>query len=419
MQDNHTYLTLDDLKFVSELTGAEKERLIGGGLKIRDEHLNPRPYHALEALKARENIPLPHPDAEEMAIFRDDATGAITTRLTDMPGDDYFGEGGIWSADGSAVKFESSRQIGGIPIFVPGEGRVIPGPEGAGWRMWSKTDPDLIYLMKKNGMTFYVSSWNKKTREEKPIAHFTVPEIGSYVEFKRFTPKGNIIVGFRETPHLYIIDVHNNEARYYKLSTRLKDVEVTDDDKVIDWANCYTYERIWWNLKTGEKGLAPGFSAGHASWGENGMVANFGGHLNVFVPGDIGRTFTPGDRIKVWANWENDIVTDYGILTIDNQYNFTNGTRGDVSHQHLMIPSSDPGAVMRVARYFTKFSWTSTTYSRPSPDYTKLIYNDNDIGNTELYMVYVRRPDAPGDVRLAGNYPDLVIARATSRNGRV
>ncbi len=402
LQDNHTRLVLDDLKFVSKLTAEETPRLIGGGLKVRDENLNPRPYHGLEALKIRENLPLPHPDEEEMATFRDDATGAITTRLTDTPGDDYFGEGGIWSADGSAVKFESSRKIGGIPICIPGEGKIIAGPEGAAWRMWSLDNADIIYLMKRKGLTFSVSSWNMKTRKENDIAQFNVPEVGSYVEFKRFTPLGNIIVGFRETPHLYIIDVHNNEARYIELPTRLKDVEINEDENVVDWANCYTYERPWRNFKTGEHGLTPGFSAGHASWGQNGMVANFGGHLNVFVPGDIGRTFTPGDRIKVWANWENDIVTDYGNLTVDNQYVFTNGTRGDVKNQHLMIPSSDPGAVMRVARYFTKFSWTSTTYSRPSPDYTKLIYNENAIGNTELYMVYVRRPDAPVDVRLDG-----------------
>ncbi len=403
MQDNHTWLILDELRFVSELNEAEKKRLIGGGLRVRDEHLDPRPYHALEALKVREDIPLPHPADEEMAIFRDDATGAVTTRLTDMPGDDYFGEGGIWSCDGSAIKFESSRRTGGIPILIPGEGRVISGPEGAGWRMWSQVDPDVIYLMKRSGKNYKVSAWNKKTREEEEIAEFTVPETGSYVEFKRYTPEGNIIVAFRETPNLYIVDVKNRQVRYIKLPTRLKDVEVTDGGKVADWANCYTYERFWRNLETGEQGLAPGFSAGHASWGENGMVANFGGHLNVFVPGDIGRDFTPGDKIRIWANWENDIVTDYGILTVDNRYNFTNGTRGDVDHQHLMIPSSDPGAVMRVARYFTKFSWTSTTYSRPSPDYTKLVYNENDIGNTELYMVYVRRPDPPGEVKLNGN----------------
>ena len=398
LQDNHTFLVLDHLKFVSKLNKEEKEKLIGGGLTIRDENLDPRPYHGLEALKSRENTAIPSIDGEEMAIFRDDATGAITTRLTATPGDDYFGEGGIWSTDGKAIKFESNRNIGGIPVCIPGEGRVVVGPADAGWRMWSNEDPDILYVMKKQGFKFSVYSWDISTGTEDFIADFEVPEIGSYVEFKRFTPLGNIVVAFRETPHLYIIDVHNREAKYIPLPTRLKDAGIGKNEKIVKWANCYTFEVRWKNLDTGKEGLVPSFSAGHASWGSNGMVANFGGHLNVFVSGDVSMTWTPGDLISVWANWKNDIVTDYGRLTDDNQYVFTNGTRHDVKNQHLMIPSADPGAVMRVARYFTRFSWTSTTYSRPSPDYTKLIYNENVIGSTELHMVYTRRPDVPGKV---------------------
>ena len=400
LQDNHTFLVLDYLKFTSKLNSEEKEKLIGGGLTVRDEKPDPRPYHGLEALKLRENIVIPVIDGEEMVIFRDDATGGITTRLTATPGDDYFGEGGIWSANGKAIKFESSRNMGGIPICIPGQGRVIAGPASAGWRMWSNDDPDILYVMKREGLKFSVFSWNISTGAEDFIAGFEVPEIGSYVEFKRFTPLGNIVVAFRETPHLYLIDVHNKEAKYIRLPTRLKDASMGKDEKIVRWANCYTYEIRWKNLETGEEGLAPGFSAGHASHGSNGMVANFGGHLNVFVSDQVGMTWTPGDLISVWANWKNDIVTDYGRLTDDNAYVFTNGTRHDVKNQHLMIPSADPGAVMRVARYFTKFSWTSTTYSRPSPDYTKLIYNENMIGSTELQMVYTRRPDLPVEVKL-------------------
>jgi len=268
--------------------------------------------------------------------------------------------------------------------------------------MWSEKDPNILYLMKRKGLQFIVSSWNRLTGKEEIITEFLVPEIGSYVEFKQFTSPGNIIVAFRETPHLFIIEVKEKNARYIKLPTRLKDAGVSKNEQIVNWANCYTYERWWMNLETGEKGLVPGFSAGHASWGQNGMVANFGGHLNIFVPADIGMTFTPGDKISVWANWKNDIVTDYGTLSADNKFVFTNGTSGDVDHQHLMISSDDPGSVMRVARYFTKFSWTSTTYSRPSPDYTKLIYNENNIGSTELQMVYTRRPDAPVNVKLSG-----------------
>lgn len=402
LQDNHTHLTLVELKFVSELSNEEKKKLIGSGLTIRDENLSPKEYHGLEALKRREDIPLPVIDGEEMAIFRDDATGGITTRLTATPGDDYFGEGEIWSGDGAAIIFEGGRNTEGIPLSFPGEGRVTIGPKGAAWRMWSKKDPDILYLMRKKGLQFSVFSWNKATGVEERITEFSVPEIGAFVEFKRFTPLGNIVAAFRETHHLYIIDIQNKRVRYVKLPTRLKDASVHGNDNIAKWANCYTYEVWWLNLDTGEKGLSPGFSSGHASHGSNGMVANFGGHLNVFVPSDIGIDFTPDDKISVWANWKNDIVTDYGSLTIDNKYVFTNGRKADVDHQHLMISSDDPGAVMRVAHYFTKFSWTSTTYSRPSPDYTKLIYNENAIGSTELHMVYTRRPDPPIKVKLEG-----------------
>jgi hypothetical protein len=403
LQDNNTYLVLDELKFVSKLNREEKQKLIGAGLTIRDENLKARPYHALEALHVRKNTPIPEPEGEEMAIFRDDATGGITTRLTATPGDDNFGEGGIWSADGAALKFESPRKITGVPICIPGEGRVIPGPSGAIWNIWSPNDPDILYAMKKEGLKFTVSSWNKTSGLEKEIAGFTVPDPIAYVEFKNFTDLGNLVVGFRETPNLYIVDVKNNRAKYVKLPVRLKDASIGQHENIVTYANCYTFELRSYNIKTKKQGLVPSFSAGHASWGPNGMVANFGGHLNVFIPDTIGINWIPGNRISIWANWKNDIVTDYGSLTYDNRYVFTNGRKADVDSQHLMIPSADPGAVMRVARYFTKFSWTSTTYSRPSPDYTKLIYNENMMGNTELHMVYTRRPNSPVNVKLEKN----------------
>ena len=103
MKLNHTHLILEDLKFVSELSEMEKENLIGAGLTIRDENLDSRPYHGLEALMYLENIPLPVVERDDLAIFRDYATGGITTWLTAIQGDGYFGEGGIWSANGAAI----------------------------------------------------------------------------------------------------------------------------------------------------------------------------------------------------------------------------------------------------------------------------------------------------------------------------
>ena len=68
-----------------------------------------------------------------------------------------------------------------------------------------------------------------------------------------------------------------------------------------------------------------------------------------------------------------------------------------------MAGNDDPGAVLRIARYFTKFSWESTTYSRPSPDYTKILYNENCFGPTQIIMACTRRPDPPRNVRLDGS----------------
>jgi hypothetical protein len=402
LQDNNTTLVIKELKFTSELTHSERQRLAGEGLTIREEKLKARPFHGLSALRERAENGLPVADGEEMTIFRDDATGAVTTRLTSAPGDDNFGEGGIWSEDGAALKFENKVRKGGIPVCLPGEGRIISGPADAPWSIWSREDPDILYAMRRNGLTLSVFAWNKRTWAETGITQFNVPDVGSYVEFKNFTPAGKLIIGFRETPHLYIVDVKNHNYKYVRLPVRLKDATIGPDEKTITYANCYTFEIRTFDTETGKEDLAPSFSAGHASWGRHGMVANFGGHLDVFVPDSIGNTFNPGGLIKIWSNWKNDIVTDYGSLTVDNKYVFTNGRKADVDSQHLMIPSSDPGAIMRVAKYFTRFSWTSTTYSRPSPDYTKLIYNENMLGSTELHMVYTRRPDAPENVRLEG-----------------
>ncbi|MBK6281528.1 MAG: hypothetical protein IPF54_01610 [Draconibacterium sp.] len=102
-----------------------------------------------------------------------------------------------------------------------GEGKVIAGPEGAEWRMWSEKDPNILYLMKRKRLQFIVSSWNRLTGKEEIITEFLVPEIGSYVEFKQFTSPGNIIVAFRETPIFLLLRKKKN-ARYIKLPTRLK-----------------------------------------------------------------------------------------------------------------------------------------------------------------------------------------------------
>jgi len=398
LHDNLTTLVLDEVKLVSELTEREKAGFVGRGLTIRNEGLTWRQCHGLAELQRRAETPPPNLDREEMVIFRDTATGAVTTRLTAAGGNDFFGEGGIWSADGAAIRFRSKgRGLKGVSIYFLNDGSVTSTGSGY-WAQWSPAQPEKLLLVSRKGRRFFVSSWDRSTGRLAAITDFKVPLMGGYTEVKRFTRSGKLIIAFRETPHMYVVDTIDKTVKHITLSTRLKDASLSADEKYVSWANCYTYERRWRNLETGEEGICSSYSAGHGC----GSVRSFGPHLKLLPTESISRTRTPGDKIRIWANWQNKVVTDYGSFTSDRKWIFTNGTRGDVGRQHVMVPSADPGAVLRVARYFTKFSWESTTYSRPSPDYTKLIYNENCFGPTQLMMVYTRRTDRPENVTLTG-----------------
>jgi hypothetical protein len=394
LQDNHTELVINSIRFCSSLVPEEKARLIGRGLSIHEEDLPVIPYYGLQAIHDRRPLNERLALYEPLLIFRDPATHALITRLTAAKENEFFGEGGIWSANGQAIKFEAGKNNDRCPLFLPGQGRKIWGPAGTIKNIWDPENPDILYGLLRHGLHFTVIAWSLSGKKASTIASFEAPEMGSYVEFQYNEPR-HLQISFRETPHLFLVDLDSNKVQYFKLSTRLKDAHYDAERHVITWYNCYTFEGHWKNLLTGSEGLEPSFSAGHSSHGKNAMVANFGGHLNILVPHSLHETFTPGNGISVWANWENDIVTDYGNLSYDNKFVFTNGTKGDVDHQHLMIPSCDPGAIMRIVRYFTRFTWESTTYSRPSPDYTKLVYNENIFGNTDLYMAYTKLPDPP------------------------
>ena len=118
VHDNLTTLVVDEIKLVSELTPEEKKGFIDRGLTIRHEKLKAKMFHGLDAVMARRTAKLPSLEGEEMVVFRDTATGAVTTRLTAHDRNDYFGEGGLWSGDGAAIRFNSNGRLGrGKPVL--------------------------------------------------------------------------------------------------------------------------------------------------------------------------------------------------------------------------------------------------------------------------------------------------------------
>ncbi len=403
LHDNSTTCIIDEIKLVSQLTAEEQKGLIDQGLTIRNENLEAENFHGLTTLKERRQRRGKPIADEEFSIYRDTATGAIITKLTDYPGNDYLAEGPAWSADGEAFVYNSKRgsDIGGLPICYPGKWQTKKGPQNAYWRLWSNVDGNKLGFMSRKGKQFTVSQWNESTQSTTVIGSFEVPKVGGYTEFKNQTPDGKQLIGFRETPYFYLVDFNQKKIQAFTLPTPLKDVNISKDGKDILWGNCYTYEGRWKSLDGSGEGIASRFNVGHASHGQSGMVGSFGGNLKIFVPPNLHKERVDNTAVTIWANWQNKVSTDYGRVTVDNKYIFTNGLKGDVKNQHVMIPSADTGAVLRITRYFTKFSWSSTTYSRPSPDYTKLLFNENWIGDTDMHMAYTRLPDAPQNVKLS------------------
>ncbi|OGF50031.1 MAG: hypothetical protein A2231_07355 [Candidatus Firestonebacteria bacterium RIFOXYA2_FULL_40_8] len=400
LHDNLTTLVVAEIKLVSELNEIEKKGFIDRGLTIKNENLKAEENHGLEALG--KHVQLTEYDGEETAFFRDTATGAICARLTAAPGNDFFGEGDIWSADGAAIAFSSKRKIKGVPVFMFKKGAVIAAETEGRLCRFSPVEPTKLYYLSAKNKNIKVGVWDSVTGESENVVEFSTPDMGGYTEFK-FTKTGKIFVGFRESPYVFLVDVKEKTVKNIVLSTRQKDAGMSPDEKYIFWHNCYTYEGRWRNLETGEEGLNSSHSVGHGCGGKNGNVMSFGEFMKIFISNTNPDPKRSGENVSMWSNWQNNVQTDYGTLTDDNEYIFTNGTNGDVANQHVMIPSKDTGAVMRIVRYFTKFSWESTTYSRPSPDYTKIVYNSNPFGSCDLYMAYTRRTDSPENVKFTDN----------------
>ena len=405
LHENSTTFILDEIALVSELTDEEKKALIGKGVVPRKEKLKAKPYHGLEALKARCGAPLFPLDRQEQAIHRDSATGAVVTRLTAGHLPDFFGEGEIWSADGKCIFFAGTGRTG-TSIYYLEDGRVQEGPSASKMK-WSPVEPTKLYLLTPGRGGHEIRVWDRETGETETIATVKPKRVGGYTEFG-VSGSGLVTVAYRETPYAFVIDpkkATGERVETIELPTTLKGFSYSREQQRMSWANCYTYERLYKDLKTGKVSVGASFFAGHASRGATHTVGEFGRHLKLLVKHGTYTERRPGDEIKIWANYGGDVVTDYGRLTRDAEWIITNGTRGDVANQHVMIPTKDPGSILRLTRYFsTYYTWNSATYSRPSPDYTKVVFMQDVLDNPDLHMVYTRRPDPPRNVKLANRH---------------
>ena len=400
-------VAFDYIRLASELTPEERAALIPEGLDLPKEGLTGHPYHRLEALNRRADGPT-REGLNEWVVFRDVSTGAVLWKMTAMPSDEH---GTTFNGDGSAFLVRG-RHPQGLDIFRFAtreyvhweEGLTNPAPR------FSSTEPSKLLYFENEWLRAKSRGHRKHsailrdivTGEREEIASFETEASWVVNEFSAPADTPKMLFGHRETPLTFLIDptVDDPDRRVTRieLPTRLKGVNLLREGTLIRWHNCYTYQSWQMDLATGQVRLAHSPQAGgHSAGGENFIVGPYGAQMKIVFPRDLEPVDeSTADQIRVFGNYRKPLQTDYGGLTDDEKWVRTNGVRGDVAGQHLLISTEDPGTVLHVVFYNTsRNDWVTNTYSAASPDHTKLAYVSDMLGNGDVYFALTRLPDPP------------------------
>ncbi len=393
-------VALDEVRLVDSLTREEQAGFIPAGLNLRLERLEPRPYHGLEALNARAGAPIRFDFPEEKTIFRDTSTGAVVWKLTRSVRTESCDK---FNADGSALPIYN-RSFKGMVVydFTRGAMRELANLRGA--PVFSRTDPAVMYLLESteaDGKARYVvRAVHFRTGASASVADWTSTDQGG-AEFGTSPDSDRLILGLKEGRALYLIDPRgqppDQRVRRVPLPMRMKGAALSHNDQRVTWQRCYYFQPWHMDLDTGKIHLGhyPTYG-GHEIFGRGCLVGRYGTmwltHRLGLLPCDEQRA----DEVRIWANWATDVPSDYGQLSDDDRWLVTNGTDGAVAGKRLLIDGRETGTVLQVVHDFTsRNSWDSNTYSRISPDATKIAYMCDMLGDTDVYAALTRRPEAP------------------------
>ena len=392
-------VTLDEVRLVESLTPEEQAGFVPAGLDLRLERLEPRPYHGLEVLNARAGAPVRSDVPEERAIFRDTSTGAEIWRLT---GSTRLEMADSFNADGSVLPIYN-RSYKGFVVYDLEQAAMREFPDVRGAPVLSRAQPGLMYVLQTSeadGKAHYViQSVDLRTRAVAKVAEWDSTDEGSS-EFGPSPYSGRLILGLKEGRALYLIDPQapaDQSVRRVPLPMRMKGASYSHNDQRVNWQRCYYFQRWQMDLGTGAVQLAhyPTYG-GHEIFGRGSLVGRYGTMMLTHPVGLLPCDETNGNQVRVWSNWTADVPSDYGQLSDDDRRLVTNGTEGAVAGKRLLIDGRETGTVLQIVHDFTsRNSWDSNTYSRISPDATKIAYMCDMLGDTDVYVAVTRRPEAP------------------------
>jgi hypothetical protein len=217
----------------------------------------------------------------------------------------------------------------------------------------------------------------------------------------------------KEARALYLIDpwepAPDRRVRRVPLPMRMKGASLSHNDQRVNWQRCYYFQPWQMDLQTGAVQLAryPTYG-GHEIFGRGWVVGRYGTMMLTHRLGLLPADEQQADEVRIWSNWATDVPSDYGRMSDDDRWLVTNGTEGEVAGKRLLIDGRETGTVLQVVHDFTsRNSWDSNTYSRISPDATKIAYMCDMLGDTDVYVALTRRPEAPRSLTLRPDGPSV------------
>lgn len=398
-------VTLDEARLVDQLTPDEQAGFIGKGLDLRPEQLEPKPYHGLEALNARAGAPIRFDMPNEGAVFHDTSTGATIRRLTSST---RLEMANIFSPDGALLPI-LNRSFRGMVFYDLGQGEMEEFADLRGPSVFSRERPGVIYMLQpvedRPQITYAVRAMNLRTREIETVAEVPTGDAGFDLGISSWSDL--LIVAATGPRVLFLVDPRipdpAKRVRRIDLPMRMKGALLSHHDQRINWQRCFYFQSWQMDLATGQVQLGgnPAYGA-HDLMGRDIIVGRYSTMLIARRFGVLPTDEAHADEIKIWSNWATPVPSDYGYVADDDRWAVTNCSEGPLAGKRILIDGDETGTVLQIVHDFTsRNSWDSNTYTRISPDTTKIAYMCDMLGDTDVYMAITRRPQAPRNVTLA------------------
>jgi len=391
IMNNNRRLKIDYIRLVSRLSEEEKKGLIGPPVKLYRRKMPSHPWQKLDALYERAARPL-RTVPEEKVYFRDVGTGSPIRKLTTTYSDEGFSERyRMWTDDGSAIQITR----GGSRTYFFDKDQFVRG----GIKNFDPPKYRVDFYKRRGWVQFY--RLKDKTKKYELIYEFERTGKG-----RSATVAGDKLVGMDKD--LVVVDASKTPPvvkRFPVPAVSAKGFGATYDGKWVQYFSPFgVYRKYCINLETGELREGAQFTFTHGMGGRPWSIMSYGSMAKLQVRQDANYPGEndPRDKLRVHGVYLDKVQTDYGAMTADGRYGYTNGTGGELAGQYVMFDREDAGTILRLCTYrVSKVTWDVWTKSIMSPDYTKMGYVSDILGHSDYYLCIVRQPDAPKALKAA------------------